>query len=1144
VELNCRRLVAGYLRARVVVIMLLLVAGIGVLLRLDAASPRPQAKKSFTARDAARPASLPNLRQIQMEYTHSPLRFEPNVGQSDAAVKFMARGSDYALFLTQKEAVLALPRRTSAGQSKSKSAPAMSALRMSLVGANGSTEVSGSDPDGSISNYFIGNNPRNWHTHVPHYARVRYAAVYPGIDLIYYGHQGQLEYDFEVAPGSDPRQVVLEFDGSDQITLDAEGDLILAAGGGEIKLHAPRVYQRYGDQRRTVEAKFVFRGKERRNGEKDKDEKDRDEEKKNQIGFEIGNYDRNRQLVIDPLLTYSTYVGGSGQESCSAITGNTVMPGLPGSPVIPGTPGCPGTAVDLGGNIYIAGSTTSVDFPPQPGVGGSLHGTANVFVSEFNSTGSAILSTYLGGTDASEIDYTAGMVIDSGLNVIVAGVTNSSTFPTSGAPFQTSPGTSGTYHVFVSKIAQGGVGQSVTALPLSYSTYLHGNGTDLASGVAVDTLGNIYVSGTTTSTNFPTTPGSLAFTPPGSSEFFFAKLDPALTGTPGLLYSTYIGGTTVPAGATPVATGGGIAVDSDCNAYLTGGTNYNNLPVLNAFKATPNPFNGGVDAWIGEFKIPLGSTCSSTNSSDYVQNYLTYFGGTGVDIAYGIAVDSAFNAYITGGTNSTDMAPGGVVGVQSAIGCAVAYNNATCPLPEAFVAKFAAPVTTGTTPGLVTLSYSTYLGGPPPPVVDNGLTVGLAIAVNNTSGALVTGLTSSTDFTIFGAGTTVLQPVYGGGSYDAFFAQIDTLTGTCVVNTICPSYSSYLGGSGADIGTGIAIDNQQNIYVAGETTSANFPTASPLQSTLNGSSDAFASKLGPSVSLPTTITKAPTPNPVGLGNAITFSYTITNDGDQTSGIVFTDNLAPGTTLVPNGSTSSAGNCLAPQNGTTTTTVTCNIGTMTAAQTTTVSIIVTPGSAGPISNSGGVTEPALQSTVTQPPVTVYDYAVSALAPTTQTVPAGVPGIYTLQVTPTGPIPENVTLACGTLPTGVTCNFNNATITNLNNGPTSRTLELATTARVTTTTHLWQPGAGLLATLLPISGLALFGAGASRRTLRQRYLWSGLGLGLFFALVLVQLGCSGTTTTTTTSGTPAGTYIVVVNATSGSITRSTSIQLVVQ
>ena len=179
------------------------------------------------------------------------------------------------------------------------------------------------------------------------------------------------------------------------------------------------------------------------------------------------------------------------------------MPGLANP--IPGTPGCPAIAVDLGGNMYVAGSTTVGDFPANP-VGGSLHGTANVFVSQFNSTGSALSVTYLGGTDASEVDYPAGIAVDSALNVIVAGTTDSATFPVSGSPFQGSPGVSGTKHVFVTEFTPGSIGHPFTgnpSIPLKYSTYLFGNGIDLASGVAVDTLGNIYVTGTTTSTNFP-----------------------------------------------------------------------------------------------------------------------------------------------------------------------------------------------------------------------------------------------------------------------------------------------------------------------------------------------------------------------------------------------------------------------------------------------------------------------------------------------------------------------------------------------------------------------------------------------------------------------------------------------------------------
>ncbi len=653
-RLNRRGSGTVYVPGRVVAILLVLVAGMGALLRHDANAKRSQVRTASIR--SMQSAAQPNPIRARMIYGHLPLAFERNVGQTDPSVKFMARGSDYALFLTGKEAMLALQapaRRNASSDRSSASKPSglqMSAIRMALVGANTSADVVGSDKLDSISNYFIGNNPSKWHSNVPQFARVRYQDVYPGIDLIYYGHQGQLEYDFEVAPGADSKQVVLQFNGSDNTNLTASGDLVLTTPSGNVKLQAPRVYQKYGQEQRPIAAKFVFRGKD-------------------QIGFEVGEYDRSRALVIDPLLTYSTYLGGSGDESCSAITGNTVMPGLANS--IPGTPGCPAIAVDLGGNMYVAGSTTSLSttFPGNP-VAGSLHGTANVFVSQFNSTGSALSVTYLGGTDASEVDYTAGIAVDSALNVIVAGTTDSATFPVSGSPYQASPGVSGTKHVFVTKFAPGSIGQSIALVPLKYSTYLFGNGTDLASGVAVDPVGNIYVTGTTTSTTFPTTVTALPFISPGSSEFFFSKLNPALTGTASLLYSTYIGGTTVPAGDTPVATGGGIAVDTNCNAYITGGTNYTNMPVVNAYQGTPNQLiSGGVDAWLGEFKVPAGSTCSSPNASEYAQNYLTYFGGNGVDIGYGVAVDSAFNAYITGGTNSGDIAPGGIGGFQSAIGC-------------------------------------------------------------------------------------------------------------------------------------------------------------------------------------------------------------------------------------------------------------------------------------------------------------------------------------------------------------------------------------------------------------------------------------------------------------------------------------------
>jgi uncharacterized repeat protein (TIGR01451 family) len=274
---------------------------------------------------------------------------------------------------------------------------------------------------------------------------------------------------------------------------------------------------------------------------------------------------------------------------------------------------------------------------------------------------------------------------------------------------------------------------------------------------------------------------------------------------------------------------------------------------------------------------------------------------------------------------------------------------------------------------------------------------------------------------------------------------------------------------------------------------------------------------------------------------VTFTYTVTNLGDQVSGVVFTDRLASGATFV-SATASPGGACPTPQ----ALTVTCSIGNMTAAETATVTIIVTPTTAGTITNSGGVTQPSAQGTMNAPTATVNDYAIVALAPNTQSEPAGVPATYTLQVTPTGTggIPESVTLGCGTLPTGAACNFNNSTIPNLNSGPANRTLEITTTARTTTSTRLWQKGGPLLATFLPISGLALLGAGASRKRSRKGYWLASLALGMFFGLVLLQASCSGSKSTTTTSGTPAGTYTIVVNATSGTIVRSTTVQLTVQ
>lgn len=1085
-RLNRLGLGGEFLRSRGLLCLVLLAVAGGVLLKLDA-TPRPGGyligQPTVLASNSSKASSLTDRRQqIQATYSHLPLAFEVNQGQTDPKVKFLARGTGYGLFLTTDEAVLKIQA----------SATDAVALSMVLGGANKNAAVIGTNELPGKSNYFIGNDPKQWHRNIPQFARVLYQNVYPGIDLVYYGNQGRLEYDFEVAPGADAKQVSLRFRGPDKLRLDASGNLVLATGAGSVELKAPRVYQQIGHEQRPVSGKFVLRAKD-------------------QVGFELGAYDHSRALVIDPLLTYSTYLGGSGAESCSAITGLAF------------TPGCPAIAVDSGLNAYIAGSTESTDFPPSPGHFGNLTGTANVFIAKFNSQASALLySTYLGGSD---IDYPAGIAVDAGFNVYVSGTTDSPDFPTANGLTVTP--TAGN-HAFVTKLDSGA--------NLLYSTYLASSGVDTASGVAIDSMDRVYVTGTTTSTDFPTTPNSwstlFGFVPPGTIELFFSKLDPTKVGSASLLYSSYLGGTLVNSG-TPTMIGGGIAVDSNCNAYVSAGTNYSNmLPLVNAYQGSLLS-TSGTNAWLAQFTVPSNSNCGS----DYIVNYATYFGGSGSDVAYGIAVDVGRNAYLTGSTTSSDIAIPTTVTVPAFQSCPGMPNPAPpavppspCPavtVPDAFVAKFAQPVTSGTTPEDVTLSYFTYLGG-------SGSDAGLAIVADTTGGARITGMTNSTDFP---NSASPLQAGYGGGAEDAFYARIDT---TSTSETTPTTFSSYLGGSGTDIGTGVAVDFQSNSYLTGETSSGNFPTLTPFQGALQGPSDAFLTKLGPLVSLPLTAVGSPTP--LGVGNPATFKYTITNKStDPTSGVVFTDSLAVGNAGFVS-ATASPGSCgsVAGQS------VSCGIGLLDAGGIATITVTLIPTASGSLSNSGYVSAPTTGPT-SSATVVVNDFSVAPApgSPTSVTVQAGVPAIYNIQVTPTGPIPNSVTLSCGSgLPSETGCTFTNPTITNLNNGPQSRVLEVTTTARVTTTTGLWRIGGPLYALWLPVSGLALIGVGRGGKMSRRRKVLMGALLAGFFALVLFQAGCGSSSSVTTTSGTPAGTYTVTVDAKSGSITRTVPIQLVVQ
>jgi hypothetical protein len=638
-------------------------------------------------------------------YARLPLSFEANQGQTGEQVKFVSRGSGYTLFLTGTEAVLQLRNADNARNPHSairnpqwenpQSAirnPKLGrpvTLRMRLVGANPNAEARGVDELPGKSNYFIGNDPSKWRTNVPNYAKVEYRDVYPGINLVHYGNGGQLEHDFVVSPGADPRAIRFAIEGADKLELDAQGDLVLHAGGSEARLRKPVIYQETGGLRQEVAGGFVLRGQSAiRNP-------------KSAISFEIGPYDATRLLVIDPVLVYSTYFT-AGQAIAVDLAGNAYVCGgetvakikadgsaLVYSTVIGGA-SCNGIAVDASGSAYVTGYTSSTNLPtvsPLQAIHGG--GYSDAFVAKLNAAGSALVyATYLGG---SGYDSGSSIAVDSFGNAYVTGYTNSTNFPTANA-LQPAYG-GGIYDAFVAKLNAAGSA-------LVYSTYLGGSVEDRGQGIAVDSSGNAYVTGCTNSTNFPTA-SPLQANSGGGRDAFVAKLNAVGSA---LVYSTYLGGS-------GDDRGNGIAADSSGNAYVTGGITSANFPTAGPLQAT----NGGGVGW--------DAFVSKLNAAGSALVYSTYLGGDGEDSGDGIAVDSSGNAHVTGYTYSSNFPT------------ASPLQATLSGVSDAFVAKLNAAGSA--------LVYSTYLGG-------SGYDNGYGIAVDSSGNVYVMGSTSSTDFPTVG----------------------------------------------------------------------------------------------------------------------------------------------------------------------------------------------------------------------------------------------------------------------------------------------------------------------------------------------------------------------------------------------------------
>jgi len=868
----------------------LAIVGFGLLQRTQASESVLPDRQVSTAPTKIQP-------KLVTSYGKLPLSFEANQGQARGPVKFLSHGRGYTIYLTADEAVLTvrksqpgmsrfgrfgLPGRLDpfglvdprAGRWPSRAAdwkslwrpliPALSemvpdpnagrggvaggpeseppqVMRMRLVGGNAKGRVVGLDELPGRSNYFIGNDPKQWRTDVATYRRVAYKDVYPGVDLVYYGNQRQLEYDFVVAAGADPNQIRLALVGAGLVPalghpqgvplqVDPSGDLVIALEGGAVRFRKPVVYQPLAPVSSSRSAargsKFTIQNSELIDGRYVLTAT-------NEIRFEVPTYDRKRPLIIDPVLSYSTFLGGSGIDGGADI------------------------ALDTAGNIYLTGATYSTDFPTvdplQGACGGCSHGGMTVFVAKLNPAGSALVySTYLGGSRG---DVGGGIAVDTWGHAYVTGVTDSLDFPTF-KPLQAKCGSCGQYteNAFVAKLSYAGNA-------LVYSTYLGGNDMDSGSAIAADAAGNAYVTGMTSSSNFPlATPLQPNFTD-GGWDAFVTKLNPAGSA---LVYSTYLGGSD-----NDVATG--IALDGAGNVYVAGSTESHDFPTANPLQSACGGFFCN-DAFVAKLN-PAGSALV----------YSTYLGGSDVDFGSGITVDGAGNAYVTGATCSTDFPT----------------NNPFQPSfdggnYDVFVAKL--------NPAGDTLVYSTYLGG-------SGDDEAFAIAVDAAGNAYVTGLTTSTDFpTANPFQATCGDNCSNGQTSDAFVAELGP-SGNALV------YSTYLGGSNCDAGSRIVVDKAGNAYVVGSTGSPDFPTVNPFQGPCDGcsgrSDDAFVAKISPSVvslspasltfgSLTVGVTSAPqTETVTNTGPANLTISTVTIGGTNASDFATSADTCTGATLTPN-----------------------------------------------------------------------------------------------------------------------------------------------------------------------------------------------------------------------------------------------------
>ena len=759
------------------------------LLAFLASGATPQAARSGTHQP--RESMSPALRYAEAQYDELPILFEPNVGQAPRQFAYVASGTGYRLALSEQGLTVALPPHAAESSIHHRRSPSLagqpSILRIRLIGATRHPVLRPERRKASFTNYFIGKDPARWRTHVPNYAAIRYQDVYPGIDWVVYGNRRHLlEYDLIVHPHADPARIVLAVTGPRHVFLDRTGAIRIDVHGRILRQLQPVIYQVSATgTRERIEGHYELAH--------------------GHVRIAVGHYDHARTLFIDPTLVYSTYFGGTGGSDGYAIAvdseGDIYVAGTAGT-----SAGFPtvdpyqavdygndafvakfdpsgtkllystflggsnavllvkGIAVDSTGSAYVAG-TTSPGFPIvnayQTQFKGTGAGADQGFVTKFSPDGSSLeYSTYLGGSG--NINQINALAIDSAGDAYVAGVTDSTDFPTTAQAFQSS--LRGRGNAFVTELNPAGNG-------LVYSTYLGGSAFDAANAIAVDTTGDAYVAGSTNSTDFPlvhpfqstnyaSANGSTATTA------FVAKLNAEGTA---LEYSSYLGGSGDD-GAT------GIAVDSAGNAYVTGATESTDFPTVNAYQSTNRDAEGlgGSSAFV-----------SKVNSAGTALVYSTYLGGSGGgngilgDAAEAIVVDSGGDAYVTGHTASTDFPT--VNAVQET------NNGAAIGATNAFVSEL--------DPSGNELLFSTYLGGSGSfnySTIPGG-DYAWAIALGSAGDIYITGITESSNFPTANAFQSTNKTVSGSSVGDqAFVARFGVNPG--------PAQSTTSRGGGGGMG--------------------------------------------------------------------------------------------------------------------------------------------------------------------------------------------------------------------------------------------------------------------------------------------------------------------------------------------------------